>query len=91
MVNQTLEKPLMADEESRKSSTCHPGNISKYSDMLLVGPSPFTMGWELAILLAFESVNGEVMGWDLVIKFPDFLKLVTVSPLLVTEEEDGDG
>ena len=34
-----LQKPKEGEEESRKSSTCHPGSISiKYSDMLLVEP-----------------------------------------------------
>lgn len=36
-VLQTLQKPLEANEGSRKSSTCHPGSVSiKYSDILLV-------------------------------------------------------
>ena len=37
---QTLEEPEEGREESRKSSTRHPGSISiKYSDMLLVEPT----------------------------------------------------
>lgn len=36
-IMQTLEKPkLSTGEESRKSSICQPGSISKYSDMLVV-------------------------------------------------------
>lgn len=38
---QTLQKPKGLEEKSRRSSTCQPGSVSiKYSDMLLVDPTP---------------------------------------------------
>ena len=40
-ISHTLLKPKGTEEESRKSSTCQPGNVSiKYSDMLLVETIP---------------------------------------------------
>ena len=43
MQTRTLQKPKGSEEESRRSSTCQPGNISKYSDMLLAETVPHSL------------------------------------------------
>lgn len=54
---QTLQKPKEAEQESRKSSKCHPGSISvRYSDMLLVRPFPGFAATGSELLLLFPSL-----------------------------------
>lgn len=43
MQTRTLQKPKGSGDESRRSSTCQPGNISKYSDMLLAETVPHSL------------------------------------------------
>lgn len=61
---QTLQKPKEAEQESRKSSKCHPGSISiRYSDMLLVRPFPGFAATGSELLLPFPSLLlGNIAG-----------------------------
>lgn len=100
---QTLHKPKGIEGEPRKSSTCQPGNISKYSDILLVeqipslvtilSPPLFTVGFEDKVL-AME--GGLILEFTSVTDTGNFLlegccsdlESGTRSPPLATEEEE---
>ncbi|KAI4336819.1 hypothetical protein L6164_015299 [Bauhinia variegata] len=60
----TLHKPDGTEDESRRSSTCQPGRVSiKYSDMLLVEPTPSGVNKPSPALLM---VGNEIVVADIV-------------------------
>lgn len=65
----TLQKPKGSEDESRKSSTCQPGNISKYSDMLLVETPP-SLASKLSPLL-FTIAVVDAVGVEILVGLVD--------------------